>query len=163
MSAVRLTDLLALSHIPRWTIVTHVVPQSVGDHTFRVMVIYAELCTRLNRSISIGGLLYVLQHDAPESRTGDVPTPAKRILPLEEWGEFIPWTPYVGPLDNEDIATFQLADLIEAHTFIEMYGKGEHSRRVAADIYAKIRNMTPAEDWPVVARMIDEIVFEAGR
>ena len=60
MAANRLTDLLALSHVPRWSIVRHVSPQNVGDHTFRVMVIYTELMNRLNLIISTYALQTIL-------------------------------------------------------------------------------------------------------
>jgi hypothetical protein len=164
VSASRLTDLLALSHVPRWGIVPHVFQQSVADHTFRVWVIFDVLCMRLAKKPTAEDYFEVLVHDGPESRTGDIPTPAKSLMTIPDDSRFCGWMYRALKFTSEEIGqAFVIADLIEAHTFIEMYGKGEHSRRVAADIYAKLRNMTPVEDWPVVSRMIDEIVFEEGR
>ena len=95
MSPSRLTDLLALSHVPRWNIVRHTNPQNVADHTFRTMVIYTELCRRLQFEIHVPDLLAILHHDAPESRTGDIPTPAKQRMeftgPRASDGDLVPW------------------------------------------------------------------------
>jgi hypothetical protein len=166
MNPNRLTDLLALSHVPRWAIVRHHGHQNVADHTFRVLVIYTELCRRLEIEIFVPGLLYALYHDAPESRTGDIPTPAKeRIEVIGSEEDFVPWMIDIGYPDPDPVheKLVQLADLIEAHTFIERHGHGDHSKRVAAALYAKMRQMADAKMWAVATTIIDEITYEAGR
>ena len=65
-----LTDLLALSIVPRWSIVPHVHHQSVAEHSHRVAAIYLELCAQLNLPVSVEGLTWALCHDGAESRTG---------------------------------------------------------------------------------------------
>lgn len=150
-----MVDILALSHVPRWAIVPHVGSQSVGDHTFRVLVIFSQLCDEFDASPNMSDVWQVLYHDAMESRTGDIPSPAKQLLGLKP-------EEYIFSSKNVELA-FRLADLIEAWTFITVHGTGYHARRVSSSIYAQIRDTCPAGFLSQVLVLMDDITFDKGR
>ena len=166
MTGNRLTDLLYLSIVPRWGIVDHIKPQTVGDHTFRVMVIYTELAHRLDfaQGISVDALMCILHHDAAECRTGDVPTPAKKMFPgFDTVAEgAVPWYGGSLVLPNEAVL-ITIADLIEATTFIRRYGIGPHSQRVETVLCSSIKKRCPADWQNVVWAVMREINEDAGR
>ena len=71
-----------LAHVPRWVVVPHVRPQSVAEHSFYVALYTDKLCKMLwwndlNTSMAVS---YALRHDMYEVFSGDIPSPAKRIL-----------------------------------------------------------------------------------
>lgn len=149
-----LNDMLALSHVPRWAIVRHVVPQAVSDHVFRTMAIFNTLAHRLDVEFTLSDFLAVLKHDIDEARTGDIPTPAKSQLNVPPWDyEFS---------SPEVRLIFNLADLIEAFTFIEKHGKGAHAGRVAMALRKKIAELSDIH-YPTVNSVIDAITYETGR
>lgn len=119
-----LTDALALSHVPRWAIVRHSRPQSVADHSYRVAIIARELVRRLNwenrDGLDVNRLVWLaLIHDLDESLTGDIPTPAKRLLGLDN-----PILPHLAGVYGVEGMTpaergvLALADIIEAYTYL---------------------------------------------
>lgn len=164
-----LTDLLALSHVPRWVIVPHLRPQSVAEHSHRVAVIYLELCARLNLTATVEGLTWAIMHDGPESRTGDIPAPFKRELDGKlAVGEqrVCPW------LDNRDDSLgsttywlFQLADLIEAYTFIARWGKGSHASRAELGLLEKLDQHIGygPNHGEAVRKLVDDILYDIER
>lgn len=165
----RITDLLALSHVPRWSIVDHVKPQSVGDHTFRVLVIATEISMRIRHAMTLEMLLYILQHDADESYTADIPTPAKKKLKIDDsvqvcaWREDCTWTP-----NAKEMAIFHLADQIEAYTFIRRYGIGAHAREVELKMALMVDDMVREFEIRYAGKvklhpMIQEICNDYGR
>ena len=71
-----------LAHVPRWAVVPHIRSQSVAEHSFYVTLYADKLCKMLgwddlNTSMAVS---YALRHDMLEVFTGDIPSPAKRIL-----------------------------------------------------------------------------------
>lgn len=163
----RLTDLLALSHVPRWSICDHTRPQSVGDHTFRVLVIATEIAARLGVNFSRQAMMMVLHHDADESRTGDIPTPAKERLDLNiDPRTMCPWMEAYDTTGLE-VSIFHLADQIEAYTFINKYAVGPRSREVSSlmweKVYAMVGDLDNHMHRAMVIEVIDDIVSEAGR
>lgn len=178
MAGQRLTDLLALSHVPRWSIVNHSKPQSVADHTFRVMVIALEIAERLDITLNCSTLKEILFHDAPESRTADIPNPAKSFL-LEHSNleynpraidvHFCPWlrTENINGIANDQSIVMHLADKIEGYTFILRHGIGPHATAVATGCMTEIDKMLralPDQTFrePVLA-VISEIILDHGR
>jgi len=161
-----LNDLLALSHVPRWAIVAHSKPQSVADHTFRVMVIALSLSRLLNIDLSRSAILDILYHDADESRSGDVPAPFKDRYPLPRAWETCPWLNEHARRDDvsaEQRTIIVLADLIEAYTFIHRWGVGAHSVDVALGVKVKIDLACP-ESWTgEVGRLVKAILTDEGR
>jgi 5'-deoxynucleotidase YfbR-like HD superfamily hydrolase len=149
-AASRMNDTLALSHVPRWCIVPHFRPQSVADHTFRVLVIVRELAHMVGVPLTMDDFLAILTHDSAESKSGDISSPFKRALlrsdrdtsvagaittaELEacDWLNYEPVMEYAstGPVPRAG-DVFKAADLIEAYTFISTYGVGRHAAFVA--------------------------------
>ena len=162
----RLTDLLALSHVPRWSIVRHVIPQSVADHSFRMTVIALELAHRLGVPTHAEFILACLYHDGPESRTGDIPSSAKRLI-LNGGSDsgFVDWNPYPQPgqLLEDQLVVLALADKIEGYTFIQSAGIGEHAGAVVGACKAELHRLIPEKWAGVVWGVITDIEAERGR
>lgn len=167
----RLTDLLSLSHVPRWAIVDHLKPQTVSDHVYRVLVIATEMANRLGIEVEQRTLIYILSHDASECRTGDIPTPAKQTAEIIGTGHgfdndvlFCPWTAREPQALNVSQALLMaLADVIEAATFIRRYGIGSHARRVEMDLCRTVNDRCPAEWLDTVRQLMQEMNEDAGR
>lgn len=161
----RLTDMLTLSVVPRWSIVGHTRPQTVADHTFRVMAIMLELAMETKTPLSFGGLVYAMLHDAPESRTGDIPTPGKEVIgSLEDYTkQLLPWWPDSSPVTPDERDLLRLADLIEAYTYILKWGVGPRAVRVAKSLELKIEDECPPTWLGAVRAMMVDILREEGR
>jgi len=167
----RLTDLLALSHVPRWNIVDHSKAQSVADHTFRVMVIATEIAARNEMGIGWEGMLYILHHDADESYSADIPTPAKRKLGLKI--DSLALCPWIGDWVGLEFisvkvkAIIDLADQIEAYTFIRRYGTGAHAKRVEVEMTKMVHKMCSDFESSFgssgLKALIEEIANDYGR
>lgn len=162
----RLIDLLALSHVPRWSTVRHHRSQSVADHTFRVAAIYLDLCERLDLSPTTDDLVAIVEHDGPESRSGDISGEYKRELPymvrvslhdtdmrLCHW-----YTHQYTPL-------VKLADTIETLTFIILEGYGRHAVSVAEYLYPQVCKQAELADCPltILEDIIHDITIEKDR
>lgn len=170
---VRMNDCLALCHVPRWSIVPHTRHQSVAEHTFRVLVIARELAADLGIRLRSGDLLAILTHDAPESKTGDIPTPAKRaindtvdadVIATAEY-TMLPWKEFDFATDNNSLAdqVFKMADMIEAYTFICRYGEGPHAKHVAGNLLNQITAVDSASLVDAALRVIRDMESEEGR
>lgn len=161
-----LTDLLALSHVPRWTIVPLSRPQSVAEHCHRTGVIYLELCRRLSVTPTLEGLRWALTHDGPEARSGDIPAPFK-TAPLVGLAEAErQWCSWYGALKPGavDAELVALADHIEAATFIRQYGIGPHAEMCANNLHRRLMDTAPlTAPTPVVKSIMEDIRNEAGR
>lgn len=75
-----------LAHVPRWAVVPHIRRQSVAEHSFYVALYTDKLCKMLewddlHTSIAVS---YALRHDMFEIFSGDIPSPAKRILTSDD-------------------------------------------------------------------------------
>lgn len=123
-----LKDLLALSHVPRWT--THPVarPQNVADHSFRVTVIAMFICDRLHMSPLEHYLVmrWCLVHDGPEAKTGDIPKTLKRHLPNlhEIETDVCPWYLVESAVASRVEVIAKLSDWMEALSYLRRYGSG---------------------------------------
>lgn len=160
----KLKDLLALSHTPRWT--THPVhrPQSVAEHSYRVAVIAMAIASPLQHGSPwelLDLITWALEHDGPEAKTGDVPSPLKSALGREMLYNFekqiCPW--YEKPPANSLAhVVVGLADTIEALSWIKHYGHGfrdrfddeqiEHQlqRRIWTDVKEQEKNFVGIEE-----------------
>ena len=175
-----LTDLLALSHVPRWSILPISRPQSVADHTFRVMVICMDICDRLGFSSQLSGLVlqWALVHDGDESRTGDIPSSYKRAVPMDSYPSMCPWyekteievwDSYWGKVIAYVV---KLADRIEAVTFLDQWGQGSHADHVQGKLtlsipdycgnLARAINAISSQGWEMDAGTQHTHHFELG-
>jgi hypothetical protein len=115
-----LTDVLNLSYVPRWTIVSMLRPQSVAEHSFRVATIVAALHNLLDfpSKLFYESTFYALTHDAHESYSSDLPSPFKtsigrsHIHAAEE--DYTYWRP---EYSDQAKAISKLADVIEGYTW----------------------------------------------
>jgi hypothetical protein len=141
-----LQDLLRASHIKRWHIVCTAQQQTLAEHNYGVATIALSLYNDLTPTVCAEDIstlaLAALYHDAPEVRTGDIPTPGKRLIRhfggadiFDKIDRYIkPETPFIGgqpsvnPLIND---TVKMADYIEAAVWIRENGVGNRAKEVA--------------------------------
>lgn len=167
----RFYHLLNLCHVPRWSIVPVIRPQSVAEHTFRVAVIANALTTRAVKSLvrikkvwegnkydhQITGLIddvtaYALTHDMAEGFTGDIPAPAKALLAPHIDEDYSRLTEgVIGPARIEKPVPIHpwvpyivgIADTIEALTYIEQFGfEGEMKKRAIRGMRGRLYEAT---------------------
>lgn len=159
----RITDLLALSHVPRWANVRHNPSQSVADHSFRVGVIYWELCQRLGKEPSLRGLTCAMFHDGMESYTGDIPGDFKKDIAEEvHKAEAKLGVVFCEPPNTSELAMVKLADKIETYTFIAVNGLGPHANRVRDIVYRELQTLA-GEYWAAVKMLAIDIIEETER
>lgn len=141
-------DYARIGHIKRWHNVNTIREQTVAEHSFMVTIIALELYNQLVGVSRIAStevmvlLIAAIFHDAPETASGDTPTPAKRLLVeitkdpelFEKLdNRLMPELPYVNgvvPLAIERIV--RMADAIEAAHWIRDNGAGYHAEVVKA-------------------------------
>lgn len=142
---------LRLPYVPRWSIVSVSRVQSVAEHCYLVGWIASYLHAGVETGMPAGHLPcdpesiapylgWGMLHDAPESVTADIPSPAKQhglkpaLYELEE--KTCPWyrdwrdahIKAGGPRVTELVA---LADLVESHAYLSRWGVGERAQGVA--------------------------------
>lgn len=133
---------MELTYVTRWNRVRMNRPQSVGEHTFRVLAILMELYEKLNLTAATAGRMfrYALIHDGPEAFTGDLPANFKRYVSegqlrnMEE--SECPW------YQQERLHTYgdermlvEVADSLEAYTWACLHGAPED---VLMDVHDKL-------------------------
>lgn len=121
-------------------------PQSVGEHTHRVCLIYLALFGQPRIEV----LVYILQHDLGELFAGDAPFYAKRAVPAlkeasnvaEDQG--LSKLGLVQPdLTPEEWKQFKIADLLEMHEYgqIEFRMGNQYGDIVSRNIMAALEGM----------------------
>lgn len=164
----RMNDCLALSHVPRWSIVPHIKAQSVADHTFRVLVIARELFAHMQLPMTLDDMIEILVHDAPESRSADIPTPYKRFIKekhgvdLGGTGSGVCTWLQDHPVAPSTRNILDAADLIEAYTFIFLNGMTVHGRFVANSLKSRIDSI-PGDLGAASRQVTADILSEEGR
>lgn len=165
----RLTDLLSLSIVPRWSVVPHHgAPQSVADHSFRVVVILHELAERFSIPLCATDYWYALTHDGAESVTGDIPRNYKRdhIISVDRTERAVcPWLRDIERPSPHICDLIKVADTIEAYTWLRRWGVGPHAEVVAGHIRVQLEQCCFGLklDYTVVARVVIDIELDAGR
>lgn len=183
IDVLKLNDTLALSHVPRWSVVTTTRRQSVAEHSFRVAAIVQYLLSEpryidWDQSYKRQGVIRALIHDAAESKSGDISGPFKRLV--KEWNKeetgtgddpiaiiedrVCPWL-IEEPVTQEMAAIIKLADDIETYTFLKMYGQGSHAAYVTSRCHEKMMKSAKAAGWSeaYVDRTASHIINETGR
>lgn len=176
-----ITDALALSHVPRWTVVRTLRQQSTADHSFRVAMITREILTRhpkltmtnpeedqiipVIREANV--IWHALAHDIDECVTGDIPSIAKQHLRAKrDIPDLVPDAPAIG-VTTPEINVVKLADLIEAYTFLRLEGTGEHAQAVREWLYTRIDDQMVLMDnliqRKLIVNLIRDITHERGR
>lgn len=131
---------LRIGDVPRWSIVPMTRQQSVAEHSYNVWLItrvlydilYPTPHNSMERALT---LEYALVHDLAEVVTGDIPSPAKRVIEDEAPGllnkleekslQFI-YPDAVklirGAQNTPGQAIVKLADCVEALVFVSKFG-----------------------------------------
>jgi 5'-deoxynucleotidase len=84
--ALTIAEQMRASHVTRWHIVATSRKQSLAEHLFNVCILSVDLAGRvywpgiLHDSEKMKLMDYALRHDLIEVRTGDIPTPFKKVL-----------------------------------------------------------------------------------
>lgn len=116
-----LAEQLRLQVVQRWNIVHTVKTQSVAEHSFNVVLIVREMCSKIPTIDPLDRknlMIRALDHDMEEVFTGDLPSTSKSFkLPKNR-------------LDG----ILKLADLIEAEYFLSQYG-GHSKHTMSAYIW----------------------------
>jgi 5'-deoxynucleotidase len=160
-----LYDFLRAGHVTRWHIVQTARTQSIAEHSYLVAVIAMHLHRAMGGSeneihqTAVWGLF----HDAAEIRTGDIPTPAKKLF-READGQMagepdifervdqllFRVAPYFDagtcPSDTS-LACVKLADAIEAAHWIRENGLGRHAEIVASGCWRRVEDLTYKHGW----------------
>lgn len=177
----QLTDCLALSYVPRWSIIPQTHTQSVAEHSHRVAVIMLELADRLKLELPYSLLVWALVHDGPEAWTGDIPGPFKHADQGFQDAKVAPWhrAMQAGIDLGEDQhwrQFFKIADLIETGTYIGKFGVGWHAVHAAGHII-NVELPDQVKKWclafnnvigsemagRIVDQLVDDITNETGR
>lgn len=147
-----LVDLLSLSHVPRWTTFPVARPQSVAEHSYRVAIIAYYLGSYIFTFGSGSGepnfhvlITWSLFHDGPESKTSDLPSPLKQMIGKSQVRqlemESCPWVErFEPPTHSIDYKLVQIADSLEALSWLTRYGDAFRDRWDGKNVCDKLRN-----------------------
>jgi 5'-deoxynucleotidase len=138
-----------LSHVKRWSIVRTIQSQSVAEHSYRVALIAARLALLAfeprHRDAALARVYdYALRHDAVESITGDIPTPASRFIDKERIeGQLEVYIGAIPDVSPEVERIVKIADLLEAVLFLMVEeSMGNRSvEKIRSVISSKLRQM----------------------
>ena len=150
-------DLLNLSYVQRWIIAPMDLPQSVAEHSFRVLVIVRGLhdvmTTKGIRAFDLyNAMVYAIQHDSEEVYTGDIPGTHKDIG--KKWAE------------PEDMQSWEIAvkvaDSLETWYWWQMHGNKQWihpSRPASGRDNRDIRKIYHyCKDWPGLLEAVRAVV-----
>lgn len=117
--------------------------QTLAEHQYNVAILTQELCRRLGYAQSVGLQLLALAlvHDAGECKTGDIPTPAKKLM-RKACGPTL--DACLNQFDVEDTsglpdpyrAVLKCADYLDSMLFLRENKVGRHANAVFDDIIA---------------------------
>lgn len=161
-------DLMALSTVPRWTIIPLTQRQSVAEHSYRVTIIALHLAESITEKVNMPGLMrWALIHDGPECKTGDIPTPFKSLMRDQiriAEQQLCPWyksaETYVRPLE---MALVKLADTIEAVLYIRAYGHGDQIKEIEREMIERIKKELTNLKLKPVSMVVSSILGMAVR
>ena len=139
----KLHDILRAGTIQRWHIVNTARQQTLAEHQFNTAILTQAICTRMGvaQDVTMRCTLLALVHDAGECKTGDIPTPAKKLL-RKELGPKL--DKVLGQFDVEQTDelprtlkhVLKCADYLDSMLFLQENKVGRHAEFVLADIMA---------------------------
>lgn len=136
-----LQDILRAGTIKRWHIVNTARVQTNAEHQYNVAILTQEICRRLGYapSVSLQLVALALVHDAGECKTGDIPTPAKRML-RSKLGAAFDAALAVFDVENTQLlpvpykTVLKCADYLDSMLFLKENKVGRHADFVLEDI-----------------------------
>lgn len=141
-TAERTLNHLRAGEVERFHAVPEIPSQTVGAHTYGVLVLAFEIGGELDGS----SLRYMLYHDAPEIYTGDMPFSVKRDFPqlrkeLEKVEDEVQDLSLnrVARVDDRTKLILKFADLLEGYRYALLYERG--NKHVAARWAEALRKM----------------------
>lgn len=161
-----LQDFLRAGHVKRWHIVNTSREQTLAEHNYNVATIALALYdsivgTGADHLDTLTLVLSALYHDAAEVRTGDIPTPGKRLLRhfggvdmFEAVDSHIGGgVPFLGsePRQLRFDNYVMMADHIDAAHFIRENGVGPRAQDVARGC------------WVAMQDLVVKLSFETGQ
>ena len=166
-----LYDFLRAGHVKRWHIINTAASQSIAEHSYLVAIIAMHLCKDMGGELAEQQecAVWALFHDAVEIRTGDIPTPAKKLMRQVDYEKpadnpdiferidmlLMPEAPFIGggePSENV-LRCVKMADVIEAAHWIRENGMGRHAQIVAEKNWRAVEDLVErysketAVDW----------------
>lgn len=137
----KLQDILRAGTIKRWHIVSTAREQTLAEHQYNVAILTQELCRRLRYApaVSLRLSALALVHDAGECKTGDIPTPAKKLLRKELGHSFDEVMNRFDVESTDDLPdeykrVLKCCDYLDSMLFLSENGVGRHAEAVLADI-----------------------------
>jgi len=154
-------ELLRNQHVKRWHIVHTDRCQTVAEHLWAVTVLGWELYKRMDLMFPWDSWTKLLMlHDSTESITGDLPTPAKKLLKDDGWALGYEYSKEYASIDlwgrNSDnglpSACLKLVDLIEAIRHMDIHGRGAHAKSVRGLLASAFQSRVAAcgKTWPLL-------------
>jgi hypothetical protein len=151
-----LYDFLRAGHVKRWHILNTATTQTIAEHSYLVTVIALHLFDRMvgvkdDPTGALGVVVGAMFHDAAEIRTGDPPTPSKRLfrdvggedLFERVEGALLPaGVPYLRRhLASAEYHFVKMADTIEAAAWIGDNGIGRHAKIASAGAWRRLEDL----------------------
>lgn len=144
--ALTIAEQMRASHVTRWHIVQTARKQSLAEHLFNVCILSVDLAGRIrwpdlmHHTGKLALMDWALRHDLIEVRTGDIPTPFKKVLKSLHGDDVMHKAE--ASIDNDQSglarlvagseieAIVKMADMIDAIQFVTDNGVGLHSKAV---------------------------------
>lgn len=135
-------EVMRLSNIQRWGIIEMSRSQSVAEHSYNVTMISDQIIENIvedhpyYENFRRSAIMWALHHDLPELCTGDIPTPVKQHVALDEFDEnnFPVYCKFKRYLPEEVRAIVKAADLIDALQFAEKFCVDSRKEAIIADM-----------------------------
>jgi len=174
---VEFEEVFRLGSIKRWHMVPCTREQTVGEHTFNVMLLVTEMTKHFDTGpITAAAFLRAFTHDFDECIFGDMAPPAKREFGIkEEPTSVIGWPRQfesfdINESDNElSMLIVKAADQAEALRFLVEYGTGEYAKKVKSSqtkrlvqTMSDIQRYLPKVDYSPVRDTIRKFVNTPG-
>ena len=153
---------LRACHVRRWHIVQTSREQTLAEHSFAVSVIAGSLASHMkwkglmHPTEALKLLGWALNHDLIEVRTGDVPTPFKKVLrgvggadifeKAEDAVDADFGAKYRGIAGTEVEMIVKVADMIESVYFLQDNGVGAHAKAVLTLLRGELGEMVDKYD-----------------
>lgn len=145
MEQMNLKQMLYADSVKRWHLVDTSRNQTVAEHSFNVCLISQRILQILgmNQESWIFGktMVYALHHDIPEVIIGDIPTPTKHLLNIDD----LDLATILDPDSVTDVILVKeivkMADLMDCIFFLKRYGVGDKAKRICDGIIDTVKRL----------------------
>ena len=166
MEQMSLKQMLYADSVKRWHLVDTSRNQTVAEHSFNVCLISQRILQILEIDheswISGRTMLYALHHDIPEVIIGDIPTPTKRLLNIDDLELAV-------ALDPDSVTNIilvkeivKIADLMDCVFFLKRYGVGDKAKKVCDCIIDDVKYLLSSSSFGVSKCVVDFVIDFIG-